>query len=66
MQHTQPHRFDLNHQQWLKTVPDTLLEFVPATITNWNAQSDFFNQWSDLGWDERDSLLREQAAIAAD
>jgi hypothetical protein len=48
----------LNHQQWLETVPDSSLPFVPATVTAWDTVADRYNKWSDLGWDERDELLR--------
>ena len=55
---------DLNHRQWLETVLDTLRQFVPAAIVQWDAQADIYNQWSALGWDERNSLVLAQAALA--
>lgn len=56
---------ETNHRQWLTTVPDDLLPFVANAIAAWDAKADRFNKWRDLGWDERDSLVREQAACAA-
>lgn len=52
---------DLNHRQWLDTVPDSLRQFVSATIAAWDARADDYNKWSSLGWDERDELLQAQA-----
>ncbi|MTJ93887.1 MAG: hypothetical protein F8N36_13665 [Desulfovibrio sp.] len=49
---------DLNHEQWLETVPATLLPFADAAVKDWNDQTDDANKWSALGWDERDELLR--------
>jgi hypothetical protein len=51
----------LNHQKWLKTVPRRLLPFVCSAIKRWNARADQFNRWAELGWDERDALLRKEA-----
>jgi hypothetical protein len=53
---------DLNHDQWLETVPAELLPFVEKAIQDWNDQADEANQWASLGWDERDALLLEAAA----
>lgn len=52
---------DLNHRQWLETVPDELKPFVPAAVAAWDAQADDSNKWSALGWDERDALLQDAA-----
>lgn len=51
-----------NHELWLETVPEGLLPYVDRTVAAWNAEADGGNQWDDLGWDERDDLLREMAA----
>jgi hypothetical protein len=52
---------DLNHLQWLATVPGLLLQFVATAVDAWDAQADCHNKWSVLGWDERDSLVHAQA-----
>ena len=53
---------DLNHQQWLETVPAELLPHVPAAVADWDAQADDANKWGALGWDERDALVQQRAA----
>ncbi|MDG3444623.1 hypothetical protein [Nitrospirillum amazonense] len=53
--------FDLNHEGWLETVPAHVLPFVAPAMAAWNAGADEFNQWSELGWDERDDLVRQAA-----
>lgn len=61
---TTHYEHNLNHLQWLETVPADLRRFVPATISWWDDRADEYNTWADLGWDERDALLREHAALA--
>lgn len=51
----------LNHQEWLKTVAGRMLKFVDGAVARWNAQADEQNQWSELGWDERDAILTTEA-----
>lgn len=53
---------DLNHQQWLATVSEEFRPIVPSVIAAWDAQADVFNQWSALGWDERDDLMQKHVA----
>lgn len=52
---------DLNHQQWLETVPAEARQHVPAAIQAWDSKADGYNKWFALGWDERDELLLQQA-----
>lgn len=52
---------DVNHALWLETVTDELRPFVDRAVRDWNAQADEYNQWSVLGWDERDEALRNAA-----
>jgi hypothetical protein len=53
-----------NQALWLETVPDGLRPFVQAAVADWNALADEANQWPDLGWDERDEVLRRIASAA--
>lgn len=48
---------DTNHFLWLETVPAEQRAVVPEVVALWNSAADQFNQWSELGWDERDALL---------
>lgn len=52
---------DQDHKMWLDTVSEDLLPFVDKAIEDWNAQSDEYNTWNSLGWDERDELVRNAA-----
>jgi hypothetical protein len=50
-----------NEELWLNTVPVRLRHLVPKAIEEWQAKSDEFNRWAELGWDERDELLKQLA-----
>lgn len=50
----------LNHRLWLETVSEGSRKFVAAAVGRWNAQADKFNQWAELGWDERNAILTEE------
>lgn len=51
-------RNDLNHSQWLETVPEDKRKHVQGAVAAWNASADEFNSWDELGWDERDAALQ--------
>ena len=52
-----PPASDINQELWLETVSSVQREFVDSVVSKWNSQADKFNQWLELGWDERDALL---------
>ena len=52
-----PPASDINQELWLETVSSVQREFVDSVVSKWNSQADEFNQWPELGWDERDALL---------
>lgn len=54
---------DRNHLQRLETLTEAERQFVPVVIAQWNSAADQYNQWTDLGWDERDGLLRTHRAV---
>lgn len=56
----------LNHTQWVETVPACLKPYIEQAVNAWNADADRFNQWANLGWDERDAKVRQTAAADAE
>lgn len=46
-----------NNELWLETVSAEKLPYVEKAMETWNKNADQYNQWSELGWDEKDKFL---------